>query len=68
VGHLELCEASDHQRRDGGGNSMIQSLRLSARGLPNSALPRTRVLFHLGRRSSRCLDAKPMKSPMSQIP
>ena len=31
-----------------GVNSMIQSLRHSARGLPNFASPRTRVLFHLG--------------------
>jgi transposase len=32
-----------------GVNSMIQSLRHSARGLPNFASLRTRVLFHLGR-------------------
>ena len=32
-----------------GGNSMIESLRHSARGLPNFASLRIRVLFHLGR-------------------
>jgi hypothetical protein len=39
-----------HLRLKGEGfNSMIQSIRHSARGLPNFASLRTRVLFHLGR-------------------
>ncbi len=49
AGNLEPCGAPDHQCGDGGGNSMIQSLTHSARGLPCHASLRTQVQFHPGK-------------------